>query len=429
VQGADQYEGQPKIATVMPNSAAQKAGILVGDVVKTIDGKPVASQAQMLHQLGSKYEGDVISVTLDRGGKEIVLDKVALGGTATANAPPFLGILPVRDDPRSGQEVRFVYPKSPAEAAGIKPGDRITKIGVVAIPLQAFSGRDQLAARLATLAPGTDVKLEIARKDGGKSETVTAKLDTLPSAVPDKLSGNATAKKALAPREGVKGAAKEKKEEPKKDAKPETGLLKRRNAADDHDYFVYVPENYDPNISHALLLWLHPVGKGRDQDFKDFALTWKDLCAYNHMILVMPRAENENGWVSSESDAVIQALREVMGVYTVDGQRVVAHGMGIGGQMAFYLGFSARDLVRGVAVTGSVLASPLKEVVPNQRLQFFLVAGGKDPLAKDIKESADKLSAGKYAVTYREIADMGHQYLDAATLEELARWLDSLDRQ
>jgi predicted esterase len=97
--------------------------------------------------------------------------------------------------------------------------------------------------------------------------------------------------------------------------------------------------------------------------------------------------------------------------------------------MAFYLGFSARDLVRGVATTGAVLASPVKESLANQRLQFYVIAGGKDPLARDIQESADKLRAGKFSVVHREIADLGHQYLDAPTLEELARWIDSLDRQ
>ena len=33
------------------------------------------------------------------------------------------------------------------------------------------------------------------------------------------------------------------------------------------------------------------------------------------------------------------------------------HGMGVGGQMAFYLGFNARDMVRGVATSGAVLAA------------------------------------------------------------------------
>jgi len=118
-----------------------------------------------------------------------------------------------------------------------------------------------------------------------------------------------------------------------------------------------------------------------------------------------------------------------MAEYTIDRQRIVAHGMGIGGQMAYYLGFNARDLIRGVATTGAVLTNPVKENLASQRLSFFLVAGGKDPLAQAIAETKTKLAAHKVPVVYREIPEMGNQYFDALTLDELIRWIDSLDRQ
>ena len=54
---------------------------------------------------------------------------IKLLGTSTAFVNAFLGILPMRDDPGPGVEVRYVYPKSPADAAGLKAGDRIMKIG------------------------------------------------------------------------------------------------------------------------------------------------------------------------------------------------------------------------------------------------------------------------------------------------------------
>lgn len=41
----------------------------------------------------------------------------------------YLGILPMRDDPKLGVEVRFVFDKSPASKAGIKAGDRVVKYG------------------------------------------------------------------------------------------------------------------------------------------------------------------------------------------------------------------------------------------------------------------------------------------------------------
>jgi S1-C subfamily serine protease len=421
MQGGD--HAAPTISAIAPDSAAEKAGLKTGDTITAIDGAKVETQAQLRHKLGNKYEGDSVALDLKRGSETINLKDVKLSGTLTAFAQSFLGILPVRDDPEPGEEVRYVYPDSPAAKAGIKAGDRIMKVGVGAQMPQVFTGRDQLSARLAAVAPNTDVKLEVVHKDGGKTETVTVKLAPMPDTVPDKLPEKASAKKANEPVKGVNDPPKP------KDKKVETGFLKRTNAGRDHDYHVYVPEDYDPNYSYALLLWLHPIGKGKEADIEAVKDAWKDICMDHHVILVAPKAEGENGWVGSESDVVQQIVQDVIGQYQIDRRRVIAHGMGVGGQMAYYLGFGARDLVRGVATTGGALASPAKDNVAAQPLSFFIVAGGKDPLAEDIRKGKDKIVEKKFPVVYREIPAMGHQYLTVETLGELVRWIDSLDRQ
>jgi poly(3-hydroxybutyrate) depolymerase len=204
--------------------------------------------------------------------------------------------------------------------------------------------------------------------------------------------------------------------------------MQRKNAAATHNYWIYVPRNYDPNVSYALVIWLHPVGKDKDKDDEDFQDAWIDYCRNNHIILAAPKSENKTGWVASENGVVTDVARDVMSQYTIDKRRVVAHGMGVGGQFAFYLGFHDRDLVRGVAVTGAALANQAKEKVPNQPLAFFLQAGGKDPLKDSMEDSRAKLLEQKYPVVYREDKDAGHQYLDDKALDELVRWIDSLDR-
>jgi hypothetical protein len=92
------------------------------------------------------------------------------------------------------------------------------------------------------------------------------------------------------------------------------------------------------------------------------------------------------------------------------------------------MAFHNRDLVRGVAVTGAALAGPAKEKVPTQPVAFFLHAGGKDPIKDAVIESRTKLLEQKYPVAYREDKDAGNQYLDDNALDELVRWIDSLDR-
>jgi S1-C subfamily serine protease/predicted esterase len=437
---AEQYGVPPTVGTVAPDSPAAKAGMQAGDVILEIDGKPVADYTKLLTVLGPKYEGDTVSVKLRRDKKELTFENLKLMGELATLPTAFLGVVPVRDDPELGVEVRYVFPKSPAEAAGIKPGDRIMKIG----PgegrgaLQAFSGRDALVAILDGIAPATDVKLELKRKDG-KTETVTTKLAAMTDEVPAELPERDTVRRALEPRKqvrvvrptdaGPKPPEKkdEKPAEKKEDKKVETGMLDRSTPAKDHQYWVYVPKNYDPNVGHALVIWLHAVGNG-GKDAHDMASIWQDVCEDQHVILVGPKSESDAGWLASESEFVQEAAREVMKEYTIDRRRVVAHGMGIGGQMAFYLGFNGRDLVRGVATTGAVLGTAPKPMEAGHRLAFFIVAGGKDPLVKDIAGVKGLLAEQKYTATFREVAEMGKEYLDRKTFEELARWIDSLDK-
>jgi len=437
-QNADQHGAAAVIGTVAPESAAQKAEIKNGDQVITIDGKPVSNWAQVLHTLRPKYEGDTVALKVKRGDKEIEFPKIILQGSQTAFDNGFLGILPMRDDPEPGLEVRYVYPGSPVDKAGIKVGDRIMQIAPDnSKQFRPFSGRDQFSALMSLFPANAEVSLQVKRKDGGKVETLTARLVPLPEDVPDELPKESTKKhalekpKAVGPRQAKK---EEEKAEPKKEApkggKVETGLLRRKNAALGREYWVYVPRTYDPNVAHGLVIWLHPAGRqGRDAD--DMTDLWEDFCEERNLIMVGPISKNSEGWAASEADAIMGDVEEgVLNQYTIDRQRVVAHGAGIGGQMAYYLGFHARDLIRGVAPHGAVLASQPKDNVPNQRLQFFITAGEKDPIVKDVVDSKPKLTEKKYCVILRVLKDQGKQYLDEdpKTLRELVRWIDSLDR-
>lgn len=453
------------IGTVAPESVALKIGLKPGDTITKIDGKSVANYSALQHTLGPKYEGDVIDLTVERDGKEMKFDKVALGGSNVTFAQPFLGILPMRDDNEPGVEVRFVYPKSPAEAVGLKAGDRITKAGgVIAggpkgkgpLPLPKggppvpggltaiTGGRAQLVQLITGLSPGAEIELEVKRKDGGKVETVKAKLAAIMEELPDrdKLPYPATKEKALAKPAAPmpKGDPAPKKEEPKKDDKKEEDDLPKgfldKDPKDDtkplasltgRQYWMYVPDNYDKNRSYGVIVWLHPAKGGMSG--KKMKETWETFCDQAHFIMIGPKSKNgENGWTPNETEDVVNAVNEAVKPYTIDRTRIIAHGMGQGGQLALYMGFNARELIRGVAVSGAVLGINAKDNLPTQPLSFFLIAGDKDPLLKDIQETRDKLKEKRFPVIYREIKEFGKEYIDQKTLDELVVWLDSLDR-
>jgi serine protease Do len=465
-QSADVYNAAPVIGSVQPDSAAARAGIRAGDTILEINGKRIPNYSTLQHVLGPMYEGDEIALKTKRGDKEVVHKGVKLLGTATAYVNAFFGILPIRDDPGPGVEVRHVYPKSPADAAGLKPGDRVMKIGPViagapkGATLLALQNRAAFLAAMQRLAPGTEVSIELKRKatgkvggkkegekkDGEKKEgekegdafetvTVTATLIAAPAELPDKLPLPSSAMKALEggpkPKKDLKlpfppeeAPAKDKKDEK---AKVETGFINRVNEGLGREYWVYVPDNYDANKSYGLIVWFHPAGQG-GKDGEKMSRAFREICEDYNFIMMGPKSGNNDGWVPSETELVMRDVKTVLGQYTIDRTRVVAHGLGNGGQMAFYVGFNARDTIRGVATVGAVLGTNPKENIANQPLSFFITGGDKDPLVKEIAQSRDLLIEKRFPVFFREMKESGKEYFDAPTFADFLSWIDSLDR-
>ena len=220
-----------------------------------------------------------------------------------------------------------------------------------------------------------------------------------------------------------------KKEEAKKEEKPKTGLQKiTATGATGRNYWVFVPETYDKNISHGLIVWLHPAGRdGRDAD--DMVRVWEPFCEKYNFIMVGPSAGANTGWVAGEAEGIMGDVRQVRTSYTIDPQRVIAHGQGVGGQMAYYLSINHREVIRAAIPVGAVLASNPKDPVGNQRLTFLVIAGAKDPIVKDVEAGFKKLQEKKYPALYREMKLSGKEYVndDPDMFREMVRWMDSLD--
>ena len=144
--GLDKPQGA-LIAQVEPDSPAGKAGFEPGDVVIGFAGKPVVDASDLPHAVGLMKPGRKATAEIIRkGGRERV--EVVVGSrpgddqTAAGDAAgDRLGIAAVELDERArdnwrlsgGIQVGEVYPDSPAEAAGLVPGDVIVQLGYNAI--------------------------------------------------------------------------------------------------------------------------------------------------------------------------------------------------------------------------------------------------------------------------------------------------------
>ena len=128
------------IAQVIKGSAADKAGLKAGDVIIAINGKPVESSAQLRNEVGLLRVGDKVQLEIIRDGhKKTITAKIAEpkrtraedAGLGDALSGAVLGAIQP-NHPLAGKvegvEVLDVERGSPADRAGLLPGDIIVSV-------------------------------------------------------------------------------------------------------------------------------------------------------------------------------------------------------------------------------------------------------------------------------------------------------------
>ncbi|MCY4745308.1 Do family serine endopeptidase [Pelomonas sp. UHG3] len=123
------------VSSVMPGSAAAKAGLKPGDVITAIDGEPVRIAGDVSSRVGLAQPGDKLKLSLWRDKKGLT-ETVALGRadkeTQEASAAPQGGQLGLALRPLQPQELRgsgldggllIERVTGPAQLAGVQPGD------------------------------------------------------------------------------------------------------------------------------------------------------------------------------------------------------------------------------------------------------------------------------------------------------------------
>ncbi|HZZ71616.1 MAG TPA: PDZ domain-containing protein [Pirellulales bacterium] len=403
LKGKDIYADAAQVAAVQPNSPAYKAGLKPDDAIVELNGKPIATQAQLRQALAPHYAGETVKLVVARGADKLTKE-IELIAKVVPYRTPFLGILPARDPPSKdapGVVVRTVLSKSPATAAGLKPEDRLT-----AVNGKPIASRDALVEQLAAAEPGSKVKLDYVRGSEKKQAEIT--VGTSPDEIP------ATLPIARAARPAYAGD------------RPDVGLMHIKIPDAANECTAFVPENYDPEVAYGVVIWLNPPGATVSDETLD---RWKKACTEQDLILLMPKPVDPQRWEKTETAVVRKAFDEIQRTFHVDPNRVVAHGQEAGAGMAFLLAFANRDAIRAVAVVDGSLppgvAPPANE--PVFPLAFYSAATSKAIAAAPIMATITQLRADQYPVTVRPIKE-GQKYLSDVEFAEFLRWVDSLDR-
>ena len=140
------------VAQVEPDSAAMKAGIKSGDVIKSVDGNDIATVRDLTRTIAAAQPGASVKVGLMRDGKDMTVTAKLGDSTPTKQAktdeqkmpekasPGSFGfsLAPLSPDTRQqlgvkeeikGALIAAVEPGSPADDQGLRAGDVLQQVG------------------------------------------------------------------------------------------------------------------------------------------------------------------------------------------------------------------------------------------------------------------------------------------------------------
>ncbi|MAR13687.1 MAG: hypothetical protein CL681_27405 [Blastopirellula sp.] len=400
LKAGDIYGQAAEVISVQVKSPAREAGLQAGDVIVQADGMKVARQAQLKHILGRKYAGDSLALVVRRGEEEIEAS-LQLTDKLEPYEHPFLGVLPVRNRTEAGIEVHYVYPGSAAEQAEIQAGDILVKLDD-----KELTDVARAQEILAAYEPGTEVQV-VARR-GEEEREVKIRLTSLPTEIPEQIPARAKDPADLEDGGNEVDAS---------------DVVEIRLPEQENKCVAIVPRNYSEDKEYGLVVWLSAP---EELDEAKLVKQWRARCEQHDLILLAPQPADAKRWQATDVEFIRKTMDEVVKDYRVDRTRVVVHGYQAGGAIAFVTTFGNRDLVRGVAAVGATVPARTRPPAndPAQRLAIYMANASKSRLAARNQAVVKALREMRYPVVTRE----AEKYLSEEQVDELLRWVDSLDR-
>ena len=147
------------VAAVESKSPAEAAGLARGDAITKVDGREVASRDEFEQRIEDHAEGDRVTLTLRRDGRDEDV-RLAAAAFPVARADELawqlLGLEAVADD--EGLVVRRVRSGSPAARIGVQKGDRL--LGLGGTPLRSVA---ELRRKMVEVRAARSILLSVGR--------------------------------------------------------------------------------------------------------------------------------------------------------------------------------------------------------------------------------------------------------------------------
>ena len=125
---SDDTDGTILVDEVTPGSPISRAGLMKGDIITTVDGKPVPSGKELDRIVRRVTAKEQLAIRVKRGEKMVDLKLSGVDPTPAADGKVgILGAILKMDD-QDRIHVAEVAPNTPALKAGVKIGDILLKI-------------------------------------------------------------------------------------------------------------------------------------------------------------------------------------------------------------------------------------------------------------------------------------------------------------
>ena len=336
----DPINGRPLVEIVRTGSPAAKSGLKSGDLITQINGQSIQRIADVRHVLTPKLAGDAVEITVQRPERKAPL---SIRAVLTGKLPPWkrsmLGIAPVRQPSKSnaksteeGVVVKWTWPNSPAEKAGIQPQDVITGAAIVSqtneedLPLRSITSSNELAGLLGGLTTNTDVVLKIRNsKTSRKVRVTTASFPEQPSnEVPEFDSTNRVT--------------------------PPPTIVKLEIPEVAEPSWALIPEQQDGPPAGVLVFFDEPSGMLSEKAVTAWTSNWREAVAHYRVALVLVPSSDSGSWRQADLERVGKTIGALAQRCKIDPTRIAFAGSKAGGTFA-WLGANRFDTIaRGVCL-------------------------------------------------------------------------------
>jgi membrane-associated protease RseP (regulator of RpoE activity) len=151
------------------NSPAQQSGVVMGDVVREIDGIAISTREQFVEQIVSKQPGQTVPVVVERAGKPVLLN-VTLGNNPIDTSLAYFGVASWSLDYVSVNPIKAVGYAT--QDLVVTAGRSVVGVFVVLNPINIFNSvfdeKADPATRPGTVVGASKLGGEIGRQDGLK---------------------------------------------------------------------------------------------------------------------------------------------------------------------------------------------------------------------------------------------------------------------